>query len=56
MADTYRTYLAAQRNYYAVQQEYHARGERTVDQTAKMMGFNLPHEPKVERRGKPKEE
>ena len=53
MADTYSTYLTAQREYEVVQQEYHAKGERSVDQTAKMVGFNLPHEAKVERRVKP---
>ena len=53
MADTYSTYLTAQREYEVVQQEYHAKGERSVNQTAKMVGFNLPHEPKVERRAKP---
>ena len=53
MADTYSTYLTAQREYEVVQQEYHAKGERSVNQTAKMVGFNLPHEAKVERRVKP---
>jgi len=56
MAETYLTYLSSQRQWYDVQQEYHAKGERTVAQTAKMVGFNLPHEPKVERRGAPKKE
>ena len=46
----------SQRAWYDVQQEFHAKGERTVAQTAKMVGFNLPHEPKVERRGAPKKE
>ena len=58
MADTYSTYLTAQREYEVVQQEYHAKGERSVNQTAKMVGFNLPHEAKVERgawRAKPSE-
>ena len=72
MAETYLTYLSksqhcmmiklsfhllgSQRQWYDVQQEYHAKGERTVSQTAKMVGFNLPHEPKVERRGAPKKD
>ena len=55
LADTYSTYLTAQREWEAVQQEYHAKGERSVPQTAKMVGFNLPHEPKVERRAKPQD-
>jgi len=50
MADTYLTYLTAQRDWYAVQQEFHAKGERTIAQTAKMVGFNLPHEAKIGRR------
>ena len=56
MADTYATYLQAQRHYYDLQQEYHAKGERSVDQAAKMVGFNLPHEEKIERKAKPKTE
>eukprot|EP00090_Calanus_glacialis_P016621 TRINITY_DN259_c0_g1_i1.p1 TRINITY_DN259_c0_g1~~TRINITY_DN259_c0_g1_i1.p1 ORF type:complete len:117 (-),score=34.72 TRINITY_DN259_c0_g1_i1:74-424(-) len=56
MAETYLTYLSSQRAWYDVQQEFHAKGERTIAQTAKMVGFNLPHEPKVERRGAPKKE
>jgi len=54
MADTYSTYLSSQRHYWALQQEYHAKGERTVDEAAKMVGFNLPHEEKIERKAKPK--
>ena len=44
----------SQRMYYGLQQEYHAKGERSVAQAAKMVGFNLPHEEKIERRSKPK--
>ena len=54
MADTYNTYLRSQREWYALQQEYHAKGERTVPEAAKMVGFNLPHEDKIERKAKPK--
>merc|ERR1712098_251444 len=50
LADTYSTYLSSQRHYWDLQQEYHAKGERTVDEAAKMVGFNLPHEEKL--RGK----
>lgn len=53
MANTYNTYLGAQRQWRAVQQEYHATGERTVASTAKLVGLNLPHEPKISR-DKPK--
>ena len=54
MADTYRTYLESQRNWKILNDEYHAKGERTISQTAKMVGFNLPHEPKILRKPKNK--
>ena len=47
LADTYNTYLGAQRQWRTVQQEYHAAGERTVASTAQLVGLNLPHEPKI---------
>jgi hypothetical protein len=50
LADTYGTYLASQREWKELNDYYHARGERSVADTAKMVGFNLPHEPKIERR------
>jgi len=56
IADTYQTYLESQRNYAALNEEYWATGERTVAATAKMVGFNLPHEPKILRKMKPKKE
>eukprot|EP00088_Acartia_fossae_P056884 TRINITY_DN6631_c0_g1_i1.p1 TRINITY_DN6631_c0_g1~~TRINITY_DN6631_c0_g1_i1.p1 ORF type:complete len:113 (-),score=1.62 TRINITY_DN6631_c0_g1_i1:174-512(-) len=55
LSDTYRTYLESQRKWRDVNETYHAKGERTVEQTAKMVGFNLPHEPKVERKPRPQE-
>ena len=42
----YRTYLAAQRNYRKLHDEYNSKGERSVEETAKMVGFKLPHDPK----------
>ena len=56
LADTYSTYLSSQRRWYELQQEYHAKGERSVPDTAKMVGFNLPHEEKIVRKAKPKTE
>jgi len=46
LAETYRTYLAAQRNYRKLYDEYNSKGERSVEETAKMVGFKLPHDPK----------
>jgi len=47
LADTYHTYLGSQRRWRAVQQEYHAAGERSVQNTAHLVGLNMPNEPKV---------
>ena len=41
-----RTYLAAQRNYRKLHDEYNSKGERSVEETAKIVGFKLPHDPK----------
>jgi len=46
LADSYATYLTSQRLWLDVHQEYHAKSERTVADTAKMVGFKLPHDPK----------
>ncbi|KAJ8985707.1 hypothetical protein NQ317_014356 [Molorchus minor] len=46
MAKTYLCYLKSSRVHKEIQQEYHGRGERTVEETAKMVGFKLPHDPK----------
>ena len=46
LADTYRTYLESQRKWRVVHDEYHAKGERSVAETAKLVGFKLPHDPK----------
>jgi len=48
LADTYNTYLGAQRKWRDVQQEYHAAGERSVSSTAHRVGLTLPDEPKIE--------
>lgn len=46
LADTYATYLTSQRMWNQVHEEYHAKGERSVADTAKLVGFKLPHDPK----------
>jgi len=50
LADTYHTYLVAQRKWTEVQQEYHASGERSVRTASHMVGLNMPDEPKIEKR------
>ncbi|XP_055689149.1 protein FMC1 homolog [Lutzomyia longipalpis] len=46
LGQTYLCYLQSQRNYQRIRKEYSGRGERTVEDTAKMVGFKLPHDPK----------
>ena len=46
LSSTYATYLTSQRMWHEVHKEYHATGERSVADTAKMVGFKLPHDPK----------
>lgn len=44
LADTYRCYLESSRQYKRINDDYKGLGERTVEATAKMVGFKLPHE------------
>ncbi|XP_050507202.1 protein FMC1 homolog [Diabrotica virgifera virgifera] len=46
MAKTYLCYLKSTRLSDEIHQEYHGKGERTVADTANMVGFKLPHDPK----------
>ena len=46
LVDSYATYLSSQRKWHKVHQEYHSSGERSVKETATMVGFKLPHDPK----------
>ena len=46
LSDTYATYLESQRKWKQVHEEYHAKGERSVEETANLVGFKLPHDPK----------
>nr|XP_023017190.1 protein FMC1 homolog isoform X2 [Leptinotarsa decemlineata] len=46
VAKTYLCYLKSSRLEEQIHNEYHGKGERSVDETAKMVGFKLPHDPK----------
>ena len=44
LADTYATYLSSQRKWQDVHSEYHTKGDRTVSETARLVGLKLPQE------------
>jgi hypothetical protein len=46
LASSYLCYLRSQRRYEEIRNQYHAKGERSVKETANMVGFKLPHDPK----------
>ena len=46
LADNYANYLTSQRLWLNVHQEYHSKSERSVTDTARIVGFKLPHDPK----------
>lgn len=46
IAKTYLCYLKSSRLEREILEEFHGKGERTVSETAKMVGFKLPHDPK----------
>lgn len=46
LGETYLTYLVSRRRYEELYKEYHGRGERSVRETANIVGFKLPHDPK----------
>jgi len=46
MSNTYLCYLKSSRLHRSISEEFHGKGERTVAETAKMVGFKLPHDPK----------
>lgn len=46
LGKTYLCYLQSSRNYKRINDEYRGVGERTVEDTARMVGFKLPHDPK----------
>ncbi|XKL59518.1 hypothetical protein PGB90_000534 [Kerria lacca] len=46
LVNTYRCYLESTRRYKELLEKYHSKGERSIEQTADMVGFKLPHDPK----------
>lgn len=46
LGKTYVTYLQSLRKYHSIQKDYKGKGERSVKETADMVGFKLPHDPK----------
>lgn len=46
LGNTYLCYLQSSRIYKKINDEYKGAGERSVEATAKMVGFKLPHDPK----------
>lgn len=46
LGETYLCYLRSLRKYTEIQKEYKGKGERSITDTANMVGFKLPHDPK----------
>ncbi|KAL5275316.1 hypothetical protein ACFFRR_001307 [Megaselia abdita] len=46
LGQTYLTYLSSLRKHEEIKKEYHGRGERSVRETADLVGFKLPSDPK----------
>lgn len=46
LGETYLCYLRSLRRSAAIQKEYKGVGERSVEETANLVGFKLPHDPK----------
>lgn len=46
LALSYLCYLQSQRRFEEIHNQYHAKGERSVKETADMVGFKLPKDPK----------
>lgn len=49
LGQVYLGYLQATRRHRAIHAEYHAKGERTVQQTADQVGFKLPQDHQEDR-------
>ncbi|XP_063891709.1 protein FMC1 homolog [Helicoverpa armigera] len=45
-AKTYCDYLVNSRRYKEINTEFKGKGERSVEETARMVGFKMPHDPK----------
>lgn len=46
IANTYLCYLKSSRLHREINEQFHGKGERSIADTAKLVGFKLPHEPK----------
>ncbi|XP_023288413.1 uncharacterized protein LOC105702685 isoform X3 [Orussus abietinus] len=46
LAQTYLCYLSSLRRYNEIQTQYAGKGERSLKETADLVGFKLPHDPK----------
>ncbi|XP_065169455.1 protein FMC1 homolog isoform X2 [Atheta coriaria] len=46
MASTYLCYMKSARIQNEINQEYSGKGERSIQETANLVGFKLPHDPK----------
>lgn len=46
MCNSYLCYLRSSRRYDEITKTFHGRGERSIKETADMVGFKLPHDPK----------
>ncbi|XP_063699043.1 protein FMC1 homolog [Culicoides brevitarsis] len=46
LGNTYLTYLRSLRQHKAINAEYKGRGERSIKDTADLVGFKLPHDKK----------
>lgn len=46
VGETYLCYLQSLRKQVAITKEYSGKGERSVEETAGLVGFKLPHDPK----------
>lgn len=46
LAESYLTYLQSGRQYRDISAQYGGKGERSVQETAGLVGFKLPHDPK----------
>lgn len=46
LGETYLCYLQSMRKFNKITEEYKGKGERSMKDTADMVGFKLPHDPK----------
>lgn len=46
MSETYLCYLRSSRKFMELHTHYKGKGERTTGETANLVGFKLPHDPK----------